>query len=239
MRRKGLLLVVLAFFSASSILSCLALQSSASRRETPRITISDWGDPETAEVDIPRTGLADTFSVISPRDLINLPDEAPTESESKLELDPEDSEPESEPPLTSDPQEAAPENDFAADPTPESTELPQDGPEAVADIELPDTSAESIITTDASVEPVVVADLAVAEIVTPPANIVLDEPDHTADTDNNVVMNPTEVVTSSATPISSASQSHAINLTHDLFLGLCTVIVAVFCVYTAYWHFMR
>ncbi len=52
MRRKGLLLAIIAAFWASSMLSYHVLTSNASEREIPYISIENWGE----EVEVPKTG---------------------------------------------------------------------------------------------------------------------------------------------------------------------------------------
>lgn len=61
MRRKGLLLSIIAAFWISSTLSYHALISNASEREIPYINIDSWGE----EIEVPRTGGEDELVVLA------------------------------------------------------------------------------------------------------------------------------------------------------------------------------
>ncbi len=70
MRRKGLLLAILAAFLVSSILSYQAFRGNAAKKPMEYISIKDWGN---TDVEVPRTGaLQSVISVMSPRDLVNI-----------------------------------------------------------------------------------------------------------------------------------------------------------------------
>jgi len=79
MRRKRLLIAIIAIFFCSSVLSYRVMHDNDSTREPSStapsyITIDNWGQPE-SEIEIPHTGNLNeipTLSIISPRRVVEL-----------------------------------------------------------------------------------------------------------------------------------------------------------------------
>ena len=70
MRRKPLLLAIVAVFMASSILSYQALRGNATDHKIEWISVDNWGGNK---VDIPLTGQPDILGVLHPSDVVGLP----------------------------------------------------------------------------------------------------------------------------------------------------------------------
>ena len=70
MRRKPLLLAIVAVFMASSILSYQALRGNAADHKIEWISVDNWGGNN---VDIPLTGQPDILGVLRPSDVVGLP----------------------------------------------------------------------------------------------------------------------------------------------------------------------